>query len=459
MKVYKTAESIRGPLLFLDGVSDIAFKELAEITLSNGEQVTGQVLEVHKDRAVVQVFEGTSGISRKDIKVKFTGKTAQMGVNDQMLGRIFDGMGRAKDGLDFFPEKHLNINGNPINPAARKLPTDFIQTGVSTIDCMMPVVRGQKLPIFSMSGLPHNKLAAQIARQATVLDGQEFAVVFVALGISQSEADFFRREFEQTGALKNTVLFMNLASDPSVERIVCPRVALTTAEYLAFEQNKHVLVVMTDITNYCESLREIAAARQEVPGRRGYPGYMYTDLATLYERAGKIDGSSGSLTQIPIITMPGDDKTHPVPDLTGYITEGQILMDRVLFKSNFLPPINILGSLSRLKVAKGQVREDAAKLADQLYACYATGKELRDLVAVVGRSALSDRDLKYLDFAEKFEEEFVNQGFMDNRTIEQTLDIGWAILEDIPEAELKKVSKDLIEKYHPKHKAQAAAQE
>ena len=452
MKVYKSVETVRGPLMVLDNVSNIAYKELAEITLSDGRNVYGQVLEAHEDKAVVQVFEGTTGLSKNDVKVKFTGETAKLGVSKEMLGRIYDGRGRPIDGLPDFPEKYLDINGSPINPSARITPDEFIQTGISTIDCMMSVVRGQKIPIFSLSGMPHNKLAAQIARQATVIDGSEFAVVFAAMGISQAEADFFKEEFEETGALKNTVLFLNLASDPSVERIMTPRVALTAAEYLAFEKDIHVLVVLTDFTNYCESLREISAARGEVPGRRGYPGYMYTDLAMNFERAGKIHGSKGSVTQIPILTMPGDDKTHPVPDLTGYITEGQIIIDRNLFKNNKLPPINILGSLSRLKVGKGQIREDARPLADQLYACYATGVELRDLVAVVGKSALSDRDLAYLEFADRFEEEFVNQGFYENRNIEQTLTVGWNCLEDIPLADLKKVTKEMIEAYHPKHK-------
>lgn len=452
MNVYKTIKSIKGPLAVLENVSGVAFKELAEITLQTGQKLHGQVLEIHDDKVVVQVFEGTTGLSTTNVKVKFTGETAKVGVSKDMLGRVFDGMGRPLDNLPHFAEKYVDINGKPINPSARQTPYEFIQTGVSTIDCMMSIVRGQKIPIFSVSGMPHNKLAAQVARQATVLDKSDFAVVFCAMGISQSEADFFRKEFEKTGALNNAVLFLNLAADPSVERIITPRVALSVAEYLAFEKDMHVLTIMTDVTNYCEALREIASARQEVPGRRGYPGYMYTDLATLYERAGKIAGSKGSLTQLPILTMPGDDKTHPVPDLTGYITEGQILLDRVLFKNGNVPPINILGSLSRLKVGKGQVREDHKSLPDQLYAAYATGKELRDLVAVVGKSALSDRDLLYLDFADKFESKFVNQGFEENRTIEQTLDLGWELLKDLPESELKKVSKELIEKYHPSHK-------
>jgi V/A-type H+/Na+-transporting ATPase subunit B len=449
MKVYKTIKTVRGPLIVIENVSNIAYKELAEITLSDGTVINGQVLETTKDKAIVQIFEGTTGISKNNIKVKFTGETAKMGVSKKMLGRIFDGRGRPLDKMAYYPQEYLDINGAPINPAARDAPHEFIQTGISTIDCMMPIVRGQKLPIFSISGAPHNKLAAQIARQATVTDGSEFAVVFAAMGISKADADYFKREFEETGALKNTVLFLNLASDPSVERIMTPRVALTAAEYLAYKNNIHVLVIMTDITNYCEALREVSAARGEIPGRRGYPGYMYTDLATFYERAGKIKGIRGSVTQIPILTMPADDKTHPVPDLTGYITEGQIIIDRELFKKEKNPPINILGSLSRLKVGKGQVREDAGSIADQMYACYAQGKELRDLVAVVGKGALSERDLSFLEFAERFEDKFVNQGFYENRTINQTLNLCWDLLDGIDLADLKKVNKEFIEKYHP----------
>ncbi|MFP4423866.1 MAG: V-type ATP synthase subunit B [Candidatus Woesearchaeota archaeon] len=448
MKVYKKIDSVKGPLVVLENVSGISFKEMVTIILEDGRKLTGQVLESHESKAVVQVFEGTSGISQKNVRVKFTGKTAQFGVSDDLLGRIFDGRGRPIDGLSHIPSEYRDINGIPINPTARVTPQDFIQTGISTVDCMMPIVRGQKIPIFSLSGMPHNKLAAQIARQAKVIDKSEFAVVFAAVGISRSEADFFKKEFEETGALRNTVLFLNLASDPSVERIMTPRVALSAAEYLAFDKGIHVLVILTDITNYCEALREISAARGEIPGRRGYPGYMYTDLASIFERAGKIEGSKGSVTQIPILTMPGDDKTHPVPDLTGYITEGQVIIDRDLAKNNLNPPINILGSLSRLKVGEGQVREDARAVADQLYACYAYGNELRDLVAVVGRGALSERDERYLVFAENFEKEFVNQGFRENRSISETLDVGWKILKNIPKEELKKVSKEQIKRYY-----------
>jgi V/A-type H+-transporting ATPase subunit B len=449
MKVFTNAHTVKGPLLIAE-CDNAAFKELVTITRSDGKKVNGQVLEVFEKKAVIQIFEGTQGLGVDDIRVKYLGKTATIGVGTNMLGRVFDGMGKAIDGLDYYPEAERDINGNPINPVARIQPDEFIQTGISTIDCMMPLCRGQKLPIFGMNGLPYNKLAAQIARQAAVLDGKDFAVVFAAMGSTQAEADFFREEFSRTGAMNNTVLFLNLASDPSVARIMTPRIALTTAEYLAFEKGKQVLVIMTDMTNYCESLREISAIREEVPGRRGYPGYMYTDLASLYERAGKIETSEGSVTQLPILTMPADDKTHPVPDLTGYITEGQILMERSLYKRSKNPPITILGSLSRLKVGKGQVREDAAGVADQLYAAYATGIEFRDLVAVVGKSALSARDLAYLEFAESFEEEFINQGFFENRSINETLDIGWKLLTMIPEAELKKVKPEHIKKYLPR---------
>lgn len=450
MKVYKEISSIKGPLIVLENIDEVGYKELATITLEDGSMVHGQVLETHESKAVLQIFEGTRGLSTHNVRITCKGETAKMGLSKDMLGRVFDGMGNPIDGLPFFPEEKSDINGLAINPAARQNPKDFIQTGVSTIDCMTTVVRGQKIPIFSVSGLSHNKLAAQIARQATVLDNQEFAVVFCAMGITSSEADFFRKEFEETGALSKTVLFLNLANSPAAERVITPRVALTTAEYLAFEKNMHVLVIMTDVTNYCEALREISAARQEVPGRRGYPGYMYTDLATLYERAGKIEGKQGTVTQIPIITMPGDDKTHPVPDLTGYITEGQIIMQRSLAKNNVEPPITILGSLSRLKVDKKQVREDKDMMADQLYACYAAGVEFRELVSVVGKSALSSTDVLYLEFADDFENIFVNQGFRTNRTIDETLDLGWKLLSRFDPSELKKIKKEAYEKYGKK---------
>ena len=450
MKIYDSIQSVKGPLVIVEGVSGVAFKEIVHITLQDGSMVQGQVLAIEDDKVIIQAFEPTMGFSVSDIKVKFTGKTAKMGVSSDMLGRLFSGVGKPIDNLPYLAEKYVDINGAPLNPTARITPDEFIQTGISTIDCMMPICRGQKLPIFSLTGLPQNKLAAQIARQAKVKDGKDFAVVFCAMGITESEKAFFIDEFTNTGSLQNTVLFLNLARDPTVERIMAPRCALSVAEYLAFEEGKQVLVVMTDMTNYCDALREISSARQEVPGRRGYPGYMYTDLASLYERAGKTSSSKGSITQIPILTMPGDDKTHPVPDLTGYITEGQIVLDRVLNKKGYMPPINILGSLSRLKVNKKEVRDDAGALAQQMYAAYATGLELRDLVAVVGREALSERDVQYLDFSDAFEKEFVNQGFSENRELEETLDLGWKLLTLIPKNELKKVKADMIEKYYPK---------
>ena len=444
MRVYESARSLRGPLIIVEGVSGVAVKEVCEIMRPDGSKVRGQVLEVSDSFAIVQSFEGSSGLGR-DVRVRFSGETARVGVGD-IVGRVFNGLGEPIDGMRFVPESSRDINGAPINPASRVMPEAFIQTGISTIDLMAPLVRGQKLPIFSMSGMPHNDLAAQIARQARVLDGKDFVVVFCAMGISASDERFFRESFSRSGALAGSVLVLNLASDPSVERIATPRVALTMAEYLAFEQDKQVLVILTDMTNYCEALREIGAARQEVPGRRGYPGYMYTDLAMLYERAGCIEGSEGSITQVPILTMPSDDKTHPVPDLTGYITEGQILLDRGLDKRGVSPPITILGSLSRLKVGKGQVRDDAQALADQLYACYATGVELRDLVAVVGESALSERDRMYLRFSSSFEDRFVGQGDRD-RSFEETLSLGYALLRMVPRTDLKKIKAEDLERY------------
>lgn len=445
MKVYSTTRTLRGPLLIVEGVSGVSVKEICEIVKHDGSRIRGQVLEVSDSVAIVQSFEGTAGLGR-DVKVRFTGETAKVAVSEDIIGRVFNGIGSPIDGSRFVSDERRDINGAPINPASRTMPDAFIQTGISTIDLMTPLVRGQKLPIFSMSGMPHNELAAQIARQARVLDDKDFVVVFCAMGISDSDAQFFRSSFASSGALSNSVLVLNLASDPSVERIATPRVALTFAEHLAFGCSKQVLVIMTDMTNYCEALREIGAARQEVPGRRGYPGYMYTDLAMLYERAGCVEGSEGSITQVPILTMPSDDKTHPVPDLTGYITEGQILLDRGLEKRGISPPITILGSLSRLKVGKGQVRGDAQALADQLYACYATGIELRDLVAVVGESALSERDRMYLRFADSFESRFIGQGGSE-RSIDETLSIGYELLRIVPRSELKKIKPEDLERY------------
>ena len=454
-KEYSTVTEVTGPLLIVEGVRGVAYGEVVKIRTSTGEERTGQVLEAREDKAVVQVFEGTKGLDTKLTSVRFTGETMKVGLSRDMLGRIFDGMGRPRDGLpDIIPEKMMDINGLPINPTAREYPREFIETGISAIDGMNTLVRGQKLPIFSGSGLPHNELAAQIARQAKVKgEGEEFAVVFCAMGITEEEANFFIKDFRETGAIERTVIFLNLADEPTIERIILPRMALTCAEYLAFDLDMHVLVILTDMTNYAEALREISAAREEVPGRRGYPGYMYTDLATIYERAGRIKGKKGSITQIPILTMPDDDITHPIPDLTGYITEGQIVLSRELHNKGIYPPIAVLPSLSRLMargIGEGRTREDHAQVSDQLYAAYAEGCDLRDLVAIVGEEALTDRDRAYLKFADEFESRFVSQGKDEDRSIEETLTIGWNLLSIIPRAELKKIDPKYIEKYYPK---------
>lgn len=438
--------------MIVEGVSGVAYGEVVEILTPDGEMKRGQVLDAYEDRAVVQVYEGTSGVDTLKTKVRFTGETIKFGVGLELLGRIFSGRGQPIDGgpKPVFEEER-DVHGAPINPAAREYPSEFIQTGISAIDGMNTLVRGQKLPIFSGAGLPHNELAAQIARQARVLGEEEkFAVVFCGMGITFEEASFFMRDFERAGALERSTLFLNLANDPAIERILTPRLALTTAEYFAFTQGMHVLVILTDMTNYAEALRELSAAREEVPGRRGYPGYLYTDLATIYERAGRIRGKKGSVTQMPILTMPGDDITHPIPDLTGYITEGQLVMDRELHLKGIYPPINVLPSLSRLMkdgIGKGRTREDHADVANQLYAAYAEGRDLRALVAVIGEEALSDRDRRYLDFADRFEREFINQGRGENRSIETTLDLGWELLRGLPEAELKRIDPKLKEKY------------
>ena len=461
MKEYKTITQIAGPLVFVEGVSDIAYGEIVEISLPSGEIKKGQVLDTQRGIAVVQVFGATSGINVSETRVKFLGETMQLGVSTEMLGRVFTGLGEPRDkGPAIIPEKRLDINGAPINPYARAEPRDFIQTGVSTIDGLNTLVRGQKLPIFSASGLPHNQLAVQIARQAKVAakagaKEEPFAVVFAAVGITNEEALFFIRDFEKTGALERAVLFLNLADDPSVERIITPRLALTTAEYLAYEKNMHVLVIITDMTNYCEALREIASAREEVPGRRGYPGYMYTDLSTIYERAGRIKGKEGTVTQLGILTMPGDDITHPIADLTGYITEGQIVLGRDLHRKNIYPPVDVLPCLSRLMnlgIGKERTREDHRGIADQLYAAYATGRDLRSLAAVVGEEALSATDKLYLKFADVFEERFIKQSHHEDRTIEQTLELGWELLSMFPESELKRLKKEFIEKYGNKYR-------
>ncbi|MEM3422921.1 MAG: V-type ATP synthase subunit B [Candidatus Bilamarchaeaceae archaeon] len=457
MKEYKTITEIAGPLVFVSDVSGVAYNEIVEIMLPDGERRKGQVLDVSENVAVVQVFGQTTGINTKDTSVRFLGETMRIGLSSDMLGRAFTGLGEPRDkGPKIIPKEKVDINGLPINPYSRETPSEFIQTGVSTIDAMNTLVRGQKLPIFSGAGLPHNQLAVQIARQAKVRgSGEKFAVVFAAVGITHEEASFFIRDFEKTGALENAVLFLNLADDPSVERLITPRLALTTAEYLAYEQDMHVLVIITDMTNYAEALREISSARNEVPGRRGYPGYMYTDLSTIYERAGRVKGAKGSVTQLPILTMPGDDKTHPIPDLTGYITEGQIILSRDLHRKNIYPPVDVLPSLSRLMnngIGQGKTREDHKGVSDQLYASYATGRDLRSLSAVVGEEALSAIDRKYLRLADEFEKRFVQQGPYEDRDIETTLSIAWDLLSILPEEELKRVKKEHIAKYLPKKK-------
>jgi V/A-type H+-transporting ATPase subunit B len=449
---YKTISQISGPLLFVEGVGNAAYNELVEIKMPDGESRTGQVLDTGKGLAVIQVFGATSGLDTERTKVKFSGTTARVAVSDEMLGRIFNGLGEPKDGGPAIISKEkVEIVGNAINPYSREEPSEFIETGISTIDGMNTLVRGQKLPIFSASGLAHNMLAAQIARQAKVLGkGESFAVIFGAMGITSEEANFFINEFRSTGALSRAVLFLNLSSDPSMERIILPRVALTTAEYLAYEQEMHILVILTDMTNYCEALREISAAREEVPGRRGYPGYMYTDLSTIYERAGKIRGKNGSITQVPILTMPGDDITHPIPDLTGYITEGQTVLSRDLQRKGIYPAIDVLPSLSRLMnqgIGKGRTREDHRGVADQLYSAYANGKDLRSLSAIVGEEALSASDRLYLKFADEFENRFVKQGVYEDRSIETTLDLGWELLSALPQSEMKRVKTEFIQKY------------
>jgi V/A-type H+-transporting ATPase subunit B len=459
MKEYRTINKIAGPLVFVEKTEPIGYGELVNLVLADGTMKRGQVLDTSDELVVVQIFETTAGIG-KDTGVRFTGEAIKMPVGREMLGRILSGGGKPIDGgPEIVPEKRLDITGAAINPYARANPSDFIQTGVSTIDGTNTLVRGQKLPIFSGAGLPHNKLALQIARQAKVPGSTEgFAVVFAAMGITKEEANYFMQDFERTGALERAVVFLNLADDPAVERIITPRLALTTAEYLAFELGMHVLVILTDMTNYCEALRQIGAAREEVPGRRGYPGYMYTDLACLYERAGIIKGQKGSVTQIPILTMPGDDITHPIPDLTGYITEGQIVVNRDLHRKGIYPPVNVLPSLSRLMnlgIGKGHTREDHKKVSDQMYAGYAEGNDLRGLVAIVGKDALSERDRLLLEFADIFENRFVRQGYDEDRTIEDTLNLGWDLLSTLPVEQLVRIDRELIQKYHPKFRTGA----
>ena len=455
IREYRTIQEINGPLMVVRKVQDVTYDELAEIELPDGTIRRCKVLEVNGDNAVVQLFEASAGINLAQSKIRFLGHPLQLAVSGDMLGRVFNGMGRPIDGgPDIMADEYRDINGLPMNPAARDYPNEFIQTGVSTIDGLNTLVRGQKLPIFSGSGLPHAQLAAQIARQAKVLgDEGNFAVVFAAIGITFEESEYFVNEFKRTGAIDRTVLFTNLANDPAVERIATPRMALTAAEYLAFEKDMHVLVILTDITNYAEALREVSAAKKEVPGRRGYPGYLYTNLATIYERAGRQLGKKGSITMIPILTMPEDDKTHPIPDLTGYITEGQIILSRDLYRKGVLPPVDVLPSLSRLKdkgIGPGRTREDHAGTMNQLFAAYAAGKEAKELMTILGEAALSPTDLLYAKFADEFEKRYVTQGQEENRSIEETLDLGWELLSILPRSELKRIKPEMIDKYLPK---------
>ena len=454
-KEYKTIKEVVGPLMLVEGVDGVKYDELVEVTQENGEIRRGKVLEVKDDKAVVQLFENTQGLKISTSKARFLGRSLSLDLSEDMLGRVFDGMGKPRDGgAPIIPEKSMDVNGEPINPAARNYPQEFIQTGVSAIDGLNTLVRGQKLPIFSASGLPHANLAAQIARQATVLgDNKQFAVVFAAMGITFEESNFFIDSFKETGAIDRTVMFVNLANDPAIERIATPKMALTAAEYLAFDLGMQVLVIMTDITNYADALREVSAARKEVPGRRGYPGYMYTDLATLYERAGRLKGKEGSITLIPILTMPEDDKTHPIPDLTGYITEGQIILSRELYRKGVTPPIDVLPSLSRLKdkgIGEGRTRKDHAATMNQLFAAYARGKDAKELMVILGEAALTDIDKKYAEFADRFESEYVSQGYNTNRTIEETLNLGWKLLSILPRSELKRISDEMLDKYYGK---------
>jgi len=463
LKEYQTVSRIYGPLVLVEMVDNAKYGHVVDIELPDGSIRHGQVLQVENDKVLIQVFEGTRGIDVDKSTVRFLGRPLEFGLSPDILGRVFSGLGEPKDGgPQIIPKKKTDINASPINPYGRDYPNEFIQTGISTIDGLNPLVRGQKLPIFSGAGLPHDQITAQIARQATVLGkGESFAVVFAAMGITFEAAQFFINDLNQTGAIERAVMFLNLANDPAIERIATPRFALTAAEYLAFELDMHVLVILNDMTNYCEALREISAARKEVPGRRGYPGYLYTDLATVYERAGRIKGKKGSITMVPVLTMPEDDKTHPVPDLTGYITEGQIIMSRSLHRKAISPPVDALPSLSRLKdkgIGEGKTREDHADLYNQLYAAYARGKEAQELATIMGQAALSDEDKKYMDFADKFEAEYVSQGYYENRSIETTLDLGWQLLSMFENVELKRIDVELVEKYMPKFRKKAQEQ-
>jgi V/A-type H+-transporting ATPase subunit B len=455
VKEYQTVANIAGPLMLVEMVEEAKYGHIVEIELSDGSVRHGQILQVEKDTVLVQVFEGTRGIDVDRSTVRFLARPLELAVSPDILGRVFSGLGEPKDGGPaIIPDKCVDINGSPINPYARDYPNEFIQTGISTIDGLNPLVRGQKLPIFSGAGLPHDDITAQLARQATVLDtGEGFAVVFAAMGITFEAAQFFINDLQETGAIERAVMFLNLANDPAIERIATPRFALTAAEYLAFDLDMHVLVILNDMTNYCEALREISAARKEVPGRRGYPGYLYTDLASVYERSGRIKGKSGSITTVPVLTMPEDDKTHPVPDLTGYITEGQIIISRPLHRKGISPPVDVLPSLSRLKdkgIGQGKTREDHADLYNQLYAAYARGKEAQELATIMGEAALSEDDKKYMTFADEFEARYVSQDYYENRPIEATLDLGWELLSMFENIELKRIDIKLIEKYMPR---------
>jgi V/A-type H+-transporting ATPase subunit B len=455
LKEYQTVVDISGPLMLVEQVDNVKYGHIVDIELGDGMMRHGQILQVENDKALVQVFEGTTGIDVEKTTARFLGRPLELGVSPDILGRVFNGLGEPNDGgPEIIPDKRLNINGNPINPYSRDYPNEFIQTGISTIDGLNPIVRGQKLPLFSGAGLPHDNMTAQIARQATILaEGEDFAVVFAAMGITFEAAQFFINDLRETGAIERAVMFVNLANDPAIERIATPRFALTAAEYLAFDLDMHVLVILNDMTNYCEALREISAARKEVPGRRGYPGYLYTDLATVYERAGRIKGKKGSITMVPVLTMPEDDKTHPVPDLTGYITEGQVILSRSLHRKGIAPPVDCLPSLSRLKdkgIGEGKTREDHADLYNQLYAAYARGKEVQELATIMGEAALSEEDKKYMKFADEFEARYVSQDYYENRTVFQTLDLGWDLLSMFENVELKRIDIELIKKYMPK---------
>lgn len=451
---YLGLSEINGPLVALDHVKGVGYDEVASIRLSDGSQRTGRIVEISGEKAILQVFEGTKGLSLKNTKTKFLGKPMELALSEEMLGRVFDGSGRPIDGLgDIYPEKYADINGKPLNPVSRTYPRNYIRTGISSIDCLMTLIRGQKLPIFSGSGLSHNKLAVQIVKQAKIAEesGQDFGIVFGAMGVKNDVADYFRKSFTESGVQQNVVMFMNLANDPIIERILTPRCALTAAEYLAFEKNMHILVILTDITSYCEALRELSSSKGEIPGRKGYPGYLYSDLASLYERAGIAEGSKGSVTQIPILTMPNDDITHPIPDLTGYITEGQIVLDRSLDQTGIYPPVAVLPSLSRLMkdgIGEGYTRADHSAVANQLFAAYAKVQDARSLASVIGEEELSEIDRKYMEFGVEFEKHFINQGAEEERSIDETLNLGWALLSLLPKSELDRIDEDLLERYY-----------